>query len=189
MKHLLLFLLLPLCNYAQTNLMSKEEANKYLYDKSTKVAITHICEKQPYYPIVSPYKEGEFIEKDGRILQVTKIAKDETFCVAYIFLDGSKLSEKEIADVREEILKKHKEGAAFKDLIKQYNTDGNPNSEYFSFSEKGIVPQFTAAVKSHNPGDVFTIDVPQKKWYYVVMRHADNLLPVYVTRSAALPKK
>lgn len=187
MKYLLLLILTPLLGFSQSANMTQEEAKEYF--KNNKTEIWGICEKQPLYESLKGHREREIIESDGKIMQITRIHPDATLCVGYIFMDGKKLSQEEIKEKREQIFKKHKSGVAFKDLIKEYNTDGNPNAEFYSFSERGIVPEFTASVKSHNTGDVFTIDVPDKEWYYVAIRNTDNKLPVYSIRVAASPKK
>ena len=187
MKYLLFLIFLPLIVFSQSAAMTQEEVKEYF--KKNKTEIWGICEKQPLYESLKDHSEREIIESDGKIMQITRIHSDATLCVGYILLDGKKLSQEEIKEKREQIFKKYKSGVAFKDLIKEYNMDGNPCAEYYSFSEKGIVPEFTAAVKSHNTGDVFTIDVPGREWYYVAIRNTDNKLPVYSVRVAALPKK
>ncbi|MXN91411.1 hypothetical protein GR160_09235 [Flavobacterium sp. Sd200] len=187
MKYLLLFVLLPLLGFSQSAPMTQEEAKEYF--KNNKTEILGICEKQPLYEVLKGHRERELIESNGKLMQITRIHPDAQFCVGYIFMDAKKLSEEEIKEKREQIFKKHQSGIAFKDLIKEYNTDGNPSADFYSFSERGIVPQFTEAVKSHKTGEVFTIDVPDRGWYYVAIRNEDNKLPVYSVKVAALPKR
>jgi parvulin-like peptidyl-prolyl isomerase len=99
---------------------------------------------------------------------------DATYNVSYIFLDGSKLSKDSIDMRRAGILSEFKAGANFKSLIDKYNMDGNPKADTFEFTRNGIVPEFTDGVTSHRPGEIFTIDVPSRKWYYVVLRNKNR---------------
>lgn len=52
--------------------------------------------------------------------------------------------------------------------------DGNPNCDLGWFSEEMMDKEFSTAVKKHRKGDIFTIDVPDKKWYYVTLKPFDN---------------
>src|SRR5690606_38498928 len=95
------------------------------------------------------------------------------YSAAYIYFDGSKLSLQEINRLRETVIEKHNKGIPYSDLIREYNMDNNPKSENFLFTNNETVEEFETAVKSHNHGEIFTVDVPKEKWYYVVMRNAD----------------
>ncbi|MNS73450.1 hypothetical protein D3C72_1068930 [compost metagenome] len=33
-----------------------------------------------------------------------------------------------------------------------------------------MVPEFETAIKNHKQNDVFKVDVPDKKWYYIVLK-------------------
>jgi parvulin-like peptidyl-prolyl isomerase len=96
------------------------------------------------------------------------------FRVSYIYLDGSQLSTKAIDSIQAEILKKFRNGVYFFDLVKEYTMDGNPNGDLGWFKENIMVKEFEIAVKHHKKNDIFTIDIPEKKWYYVTLKTFDD---------------
>ncbi|MFV7235968.1 peptidylprolyl isomerase [Flavobacterium sp. ZB4R12] len=102
-----------------------------------------------------------------KILFTTKI---QAFRVSYIYLDGSKLSAKEIEKMRTKILEEYKNGNAFAILAKKYSMDNSKDGDLGWFSEGMMVPEFETAIKNHKQNDVFKVDVPDKKWYYVVLK-------------------
>ena len=97
-----------------------------------------------------------------------------TYSVGYIYLDGSKLDMAKIDELRREIITQYNQGEPFKNLAAKYNMDGNLKPEQFEFVEEDVVPEFSQAVKNHKVGDIFTVDVPYNKWYYVVLRNPDS---------------
>ena len=96
------------------------------------------------------------------------------FRVSYIYLDGSQLSTEAIDSIQAEILKKFRNGVYFFDLVKEYTMDGNPNGDLGWFKENIMVKEFEMAVKHHKKNDIFTIDIPEKKWYYVTLKTFDD---------------
>ncbi|MES2486156.1 MAG: hypothetical protein V4581_09465 [Bacteroidota bacterium] len=97
----------------------------------------------------------------------------KTYSVGYIYLDGKKMHIAEINALRKKIIEEYKSGTDFKTLIDTYNMDHNPVARNYNFNAEEVVPEFTSAVKEHNVGDIFTVDVPDNKWYYVVLRNPD----------------
>ncbi|MNX46083.1 Peptidyl-prolyl cis-trans isomerase C [compost metagenome] len=102
-----------------------------------------------------------------KILFATKI---QAFRVSYIYLDGGKLSVKEIEKLRTRILEDYKNGNAFALLAKKYSMDNSKDGDLGWFSEGTMVPEFETAIKNHKQNDVFKVDVPDKKWYYIVLK-------------------
>lgn len=102
-----------------------------------------------------------------KILFTTKI---QAFRVSYIYLDGGKLSVKEIEKLRTRILEDYKNGNAFALLAKKYSMDNSKDGDLGWFSEGTMVPEFETAIKNHKQNDVFKVDVPDKKWYYIVLK-------------------
>ncbi|SFZ91833.1 PPIC-type PPIASE domain-containing protein [Flaviramulus basaltis] len=94
--------------------------------------------------------------------------------VAYIYLDGSKYDKANIKATRDEIISKCKKGIAFDFLAKQYSMDGSANKggDLGWFTKGEMHPEFESKVLNNNYGlnDVFTIDIPSKNWYYVVLK-------------------
>ncbi|MGZ4033577.1 MAG: peptidylprolyl isomerase [Bacteroidia bacterium] len=89
---------------------------------------------------------------------------------SYIFLSGDKLSLEQINKLRQTIISKYNSGTVFTDLAKEYNMDRNPNCDLGWLPEEMMVKEFSTAVKEHKKGEIFTIDVPDKKWYYVTLK-------------------
>jgi parvulin-like peptidyl-prolyl isomerase len=102
-----------------------------------------------------------------KILFTTKI---QAFRVSYIYLDGSKLSTKEIEKLRTKILEEYKSGNSFAILAKKYTMDSSEDGDLGWFSEGMMVPEFETAIKNHKQNDVFSVNVPDKKWFYVVLK-------------------
>ena len=96
------------------------------------------------------------------------------FRVSYIYLDGSRLSINAIDSIRSVILTKFKNGTSFYELVKEYTMDGNPTGDTGWFTEKMMVKDFEEAVKKHKENDLFTIDIPENKWYYVTFKTFDD---------------
>lgn len=114
--------------------------------------------------------------------QTYKIIADTityAFRASYIYLDGSQLSTATIDSLRRLILRRYSAGTAFEQLADTYNMDGNKNHGDLGFFPAGrMVAPFEQAVRSHACGEVFTVDVPDNQWYYVVKKTA----PDQVTR-------
>lgn len=100
----------------------------------------------------------------------------KAFRVSYIFLDASKLSLKEIEKLRTQILKDYKNGIQFTDLANNYSMDNNKNGDLGWFTEGMMVPNFEIAIKKHKLNEIFKVDVPNNKWYYVVLKTFEDKL-------------
>jgi len=99
------------------------------------------------------------------------LAQEVTYSAGYIYLDGSKKTKTEIENIRKKIINDYNHGINFITLAQKFNMDGNPHPEKFEFKEEEVVPEFSKAVKEHKPGEIFIVDVPSKKWYYVAVRN------------------
>jgi hypothetical protein len=51
--------------------------------------------------------------------------------------------------------------------------DGNQTGDLGWFSDAQMTPGFGTAVRKHIKNDLFTVDIPDRKWYYVVLK-TDN---------------
>lgn len=94
--------------------------------------------------------------------------------VAYIYLDGSKHSIDDINLLREKIIAKYNNGAPFDFLAKQYSMDFNANKGgdlgWFLKGEMHVDFENEILNVEHEFNDIFTIDIPSKNWYYVVLK-------------------
>ena len=82
----------------------------------------------------------------------------------------------EINSLRDEILDRLEKGETFSSLAQVYSMDGN--------SEKGgdlgwislgqYMKEFEKAIKTHQVGDIFKVDILENNWFYVVHKTGDN---------------
>ncbi|MCB0447615.1 MAG: peptidylprolyl isomerase, partial [Gelidibacter sp.] len=100
--------------------------------------------------------------------------------VSYVYLDGTKKTNEEIDDIRQRIIKKYNEGFQFKDLAKMYSMDENANrgGDLGWFTHGDMVPEFEEAVVNapNSVGDIFTVDILERHWHYVVLKTHDTKL-------------
>lgn len=120
--------------------------------------------------------EGYTFSIDRYTYKIIKSTGALSFRVSYIYLDGSQLPAQVIDSIRNVILFKYKTGTAFFDLVSEYNIDFNGNGDLGWFTEKMMMPEFETAVRRHKRGDIFTVDIPSNKWYYVVMKTFDDTI-------------
>lgn len=128
-------------------------------------------------------KENENIHY--KILEKNKISY---YRVSYILLDGKEYTISSIDKLRPQIIEKHNNGIAFKDLAKQYSMDINNtrggDSGWLTHGE--MLPEFERQIMSgkHHLNDVFTVNVESNQWYYVVKKtHEEkNITEIKVLR-------
>ncbi|WNH10102.1 peptidylprolyl isomerase [Thalassobellus suaedae] len=115
--------------------------------------------------------ENEFEKTYYKIADKTKKIY---YRVSYIYLDGTKYKLEKITNLRNLIINKFKNGASFDFLAKQYSMDDNANKGGDSgwFLKGDMHPDFENSIikDSHEIHDIFTIDIPSKKWYYVILK-------------------
>jgi parvulin-like peptidyl-prolyl isomerase len=100
--------------------------------------------------------------------------------VSYIILDGEKKSLQEISTLRNDIISKYRQGVPFEDLAKRYSMDMNAKRGGDSgwLANGDMTPEFENQVANshYKVGDIFTVDIPSRKWYYVVLKTYDNMM-------------
>lgn len=115
--------------------------------------------------------EGEF---DKTFYKVINKSKNTYHRVAYIYLDDSKYSIPEINTLREKIIAQYNNGAPFDFLAKQYSMDSNANKGgdlgWFLKGEMHSDFENEVLSENHSLNDIFTVDIPSEKWYYVVLK-------------------
>lgn len=123
------------------------------------------------------YYKNRLLEKD--MIDKNRIVKTESIVamrVSYIYLDGSKLTINDINKKREQIVKLYKKGKSFQDLVKIYNMDGNSNKGDLGWFNEGVMHKtFEDAIKNHKKNDLFEVDIPENKWYYIVLKTYNDL--------------
>lgn len=116
-------------------------------------------------------------DKEVYVLKTLKESTIEEHRVSYIYLSGKDLTVTQIDSLQKVIIKKYENGVPFEDLARNYSMDGNAENggDLGWFSTKMMVKEFAEPVSSHDHNDIFTIDIPSKQWYYVVLKtHPDR---------------
>jgi parvulin-like peptidyl-prolyl isomerase len=115
--------------------------------------------------------ENEFEKTYYKV--ITKTAKTY-HRVSYIYLDGTKYKLEDLNKLRDKIIAQYKNGAPFDFLAKQYSMDENAKKggDLGWFLKGEMHPEFENAVLNtgYSINDIFTIDIPSKNWYYVVLK-------------------
>ncbi|WP_223034547.1 peptidylprolyl isomerase [Hanstruepera marina] len=92
---------------------------------------------------------------------------------SYIYLDGSKMNDSEINTTRNRIIEKFKEGTPFSQLALQYSMDKNAKKggDLGWFTKGTYYPEFEYVITSgnHQLNDIFTLDIDEKNWHYVIL--------------------
>ncbi|MDG5491541.1 peptidylprolyl isomerase [Psychroserpens sp. SPM9] len=100
--------------------------------------------------------------------------------VSCVYLDGSIKSLEEINNIRQDVISKYKQGYRFTDLAKRYSMDNTAKQGgdlgWFTYGD--LHPEFEKQVlkENHSVNDIFTIDIPEIKAYYVVLMTQDKKL-------------
>lgn len=131
-------------------------------------------------PDLTNKKPGDIIVRDHGdfepkfIIKVFGFENQELCKVRYIYLDGHVYSPTQIDSLRNLIIHKYKTGESFDSLVSHFSMDGNPTGDLPWFGKGTMVQEFYDGVLSYKPGDLFTVDVPPKLWYYVVLKTDEN---------------
>lgn len=100
--------------------------------------------------------------------------------VSCVYLDGKTKTMDEINAIRQSVMSKYGKGYRFEDLAKQYSMDrsANQGGDLGWFTEGDMHPDFESAIinGSHQVDDLFTLDIPDTKSYYVVLVTEDKKL-------------
>ena len=102
------------------------------------------------------------------------IDKEKTlhYRVSYIYFDGSKMTMSDINSKRNKIISQYQQGYKFDALAKIHSMDLNAKrgGDLGWFPEGQMHPEFEDAIKTHNTEDIFTLDIADKHWHYVVLK-------------------
>lgn len=101
--------------------------------------------------------------------------------VSYIYFDGSKKTKDEILELQQLVLSKYQKGFRFKDLAKQYSMDGNATrgGDLGWFAKGEMASEFENEIinSANSVGDIFTVSIPERNWYYVVLKtHSQKMI-------------
>lgn len=115
----------------------------------------------------------EFASEDpsiGLLAKILSSKKSIHYRVNYIYLNQAELTKSTIDSLRQVIIQKLSQGEKFEDLAYKYSMDGSgENGGNLGWFTEGVMNKtFENAVKSHTLNQVYTVDIPENKWYYVV---------------------
>lgn len=192
----ILFLLLSFTAIAQTKqqittalekIDSRGKAEKLIADKPAwDIAIV----KYGSYDEETPKKlmqlqkgQSEIIRADKETYHYTLLNSwsETEFRVSYIHFSGRELQKQQIDSLRSVIIASYKKGTPFETLVETYTMDSNPNKGDLGWFKSGVmVPEFEKAVRKHQKDAIFTVDVDNRKWFFVVLKtHADRVVDYF----------
>ncbi|WP_370391130.1 peptidylprolyl isomerase [uncultured Winogradskyella sp.] len=179
------FFLVPLINFAQVSfetqidsISTAEEAENFINSYNSGKLYVFNEEKHKTRLATDLFKlskggkkviRTEFKTTVYKIIDKSKTLHNR---VHYILLDGNTMSLQDIEDRRNDIVSKFQNGYDFKTLAKYYSMDINANKGGDSgwFAEGAMPIQFQTAVASHQLNDIFKLDIPEAKAYYVILK-------------------
>jgi parvulin-like peptidyl-prolyl isomerase len=167
---------------AQGKAPTPEEAANFVQHEA-RADIFKYAEGSYEYKLLENHKKGEIIIKGRDIYKIESFQISRLYVCSYIFLDGNKLSEAEIHKLQKKIKERHENGESFKDLIREYSMDSNPDADNFRFVEGEVDSKFLNSVRNNEPGKAYSIDIPEEKWYYVALNKAGDFSRKMITAS------
>lgn len=138
-----------------------QEAPKRFEKKET---IITIKDSVPYY--LEQYKERT---------QAVNMSNCWMMRVSYVYLNGEKMSVEKINTLRNKIIADYKKGIPFADLANKHTMDTSKDGDLKWFSTGTMEAVFEDEIRKHKKGDIFTVDIPEKNWYYVVLKTYDDI--------------
>ena len=115
---------------------------------------------------------------DKTIYKIIEKTAAKNYRFSYIVLDATRIDLYRINLLREAIIRKYKDGASFDFLAQRYSMDENATrgGDTGWFSENDNTDEFKSILigDSHSINDIFTIDMPSDKKYYVILKTYDS---------------
>ena len=192
MRILFLLLLLAQAGFGQgtdrqfKNITTEEEALAFIKAHPERqgemLTLYSATDTAALYQPLFRKRKGHTLTSEGYTYKILSDTMAYFSRVSYIYLDGSQLTTTQIDSLRKVILKKLEEGISFSELAGLYTMDDNPNGgDTGWFTEGTMVPEFEKALKKRKAPEVFTIDIPRNKWYYVVKKTHDSAVSKRLT--------
>ncbi|MCO5239666.1 MAG: peptidylprolyl isomerase [Chitinophagaceae bacterium] len=127
--------------------------------------------------------KGDILSIGYTTYKIIESKESVNYRASYIFLDGAELSVAEIENLRKLILQKISEGVPFEKLSDEYTMDGNntQGDTGWFFGEEMVPRELQNGVKNHKLGDIFFVDVPDRKWNYIVKKTYDDQIDKEIT--------
>lgn len=167
------------------NVKTIEQAEAFVEkNKSRGAKLFSISEGKDTAEILLPLyskKPGYVFSFERYTYKIIALSTSPRFRVNYIYIDGTSFSKNEIDSIRNVIIQQYRSGIAFTELAANYSMDGNLTGDTHWFEEDMMMKDFEVAVRSRKKGDLFTVDIPEKNWYYVVLKTFDDKLVTELT--------
>ncbi len=122
---------------------------------------------------------------DGEVLQlpdstgpyhkVVSLTEVTQYNMRYIFFDPEKISQESIDAIRKDITKRFLNGQDFGTLANQFTMDGSTNGGDLGWmNESALQPEMIEAMKNHQKGQIFPLDIPDKNLHYLFLKVQDE---------------
>ena len=139
------------------------------FNEENPAKVNGLKDLEPFEYLTSKEEDGVYV------YCLIDIKTNTEYRASYIYLDGTKLKKTEIDSLRPIIIQKFENGISFEDLNEEYNMDPNPNKGDLGWFKKGaMVLEFEKAIREHKLDEIFTVDIPERNWYYVALKTFDN---------------
>ena len=167
---LLLFLLIFSRIHAQDT--SEFDIKNHKIIDSVSIVLSEKTEDIDY---LNSLHEGSYYRNDKNFVYVSKISIVKRNKVKYIYLDTKDYSIQKINEIRNEIITKYNKGISFEELNSKFSSyKEEVSTDLGWFIDGQMEKNFEDAIKKHKKDEIFTIDIPEKNWYYVVLKTHDE---------------
>ena len=112
--------------------------------------------------------------REQAIYKIIEITPTTHYRASYIFLDGRKTNIDSLKALRSDIQQQLKNGKHFKDMAGTYSMDrmSHRGGDLGWFTSDRVFPEFIESLKAHKIDDVYTLDMIDKKGYYLIKKTA-----------------
>ncbi|MGB8190674.1 MAG: peptidylprolyl isomerase [Chitinophagaceae bacterium] len=128
-------------------------------------------------------KKGDIFSVGYVTYKVVDGAESVAYRASYIFLDGYSLTPPQVDSLKKMIVQKASSGTPWEQLSDQYTMDGNKvkgDTGWF-FGPETMPAEFQDAVAKHKTGEIFSVDVSDKQWHYIVKKTYDDQVKKEIT--------
>lgn len=156
---------------------SLKKAEDFLKNNSESeiISINEECDSSEVVKKIFNLKKDEIVLIEGYLYKIIEWKNILHHRASYIYFDGNKTSKNNIDSLREVIASSYKDGVSFIDLVKKYNMDKNPNNGDLGWFPDGkMLKEVDFEINRHEKGEVFNVDISDKKWYYVMVKNFDD---------------